>query len=133
MNIENFHDSSPIRCAIYARTAAADGTDIQLQIAYCRNAAAARGWRVLDNLIFSDSGKDGTTIDDRPGLSALLQALGATEVCDVLLVADFRRLSLNTKDFNRLIEELCWFGLSVCSVTDYADAGDPEVPADLFP
>ncbi|MGA9508705.1 MAG: recombinase family protein [Candidatus Sulfotelmatobacter sp.] len=61
------------RCAIYARSATAhqENGSVYEQIARCREFAARRGWEVLNEDIYVDSGVSGLS-KDHPALNQLI-------------------------------------------------------------
>ncbi len=89
--------ASPLRVCIYARMS----TDKQSadspadQIAHCREYAAREGWRVVEDLVVSETGISGSSRHNRPGL---LELFNRIDEWDVLLCFDSSRLARNGED-----------------------------------
>src|SRR5689334_9449296 len=77
------------RAAIYTRVSTEDQTEgygLDVQIERCRAQAVAKGWNVVAE--FSDPGISGTKgANERPGLSALLEAAQKQEIDTVIVLA----------------------------------------------
>ena len=69
----------PIRCAIYARYSSDNQKDTSIvdQIRNCRELAARNGWVILEDHIYVDEEKSGTTVYGRDGLADLMAAAEA--------------------------------------------------------
>ena len=110
-----------VRCAIYARSATAPNAEsIQVQIRDCREAAATKGWDVLDELIEVDEGKSGSTLVGRTGLQTpLTLATHNPRPFDCILVSDLARLGRSLTDLCITTEMLQWYGVYLY----FADSG----------
>jgi site-specific DNA recombinase len=100
--------------AIYARSATNEPTApnaVPVQLAKLRTYAAAQGWPVDDAHVFADAGASGATLD-RPGLTALRQAVAGGEVKRVI-VTDNDRLA---RDFVLHVQLMDEFAAQECAV-----------------
>lgn len=115
-----------MKAAIYARYSSENQRpeSITDQVESCRKLAAARGYEVSSERVFSDEASSGAR-SDRSGLSALRAAaeLGAFQV---VLVDDLSRLARNTLLMLSILEELRFHGIRVVSVADGLDTDDEE-------
>lgn len=97
-----------IRCAIYARTARAPGTEsIEKQIMVCRSTAAEHDWLVNDEFIAVDEGTSGDTLVGGTGLRSLV-ALAKAEPrpFDFILCSESTRVGRNLADVSTTIQSL---------------------------
>src|SRR4051794_15443131 len=87
--------TGPPRCAVYVRVSDTkqerDGTSLQTQEVACRQYARERGYVVV--AVHSDV-HTGKNLYERPGLSALREAIRVTDV-DVVVAHALDRLSRN--------------------------------------
>jgi DNA invertase Pin-like site-specific DNA recombinase len=91
-----------------------------VQIRDCREAAATKGWDVLDELIEVDEGKSGSTLVGRTGLQTLIsQAQDNPRPFDCILVSDLARLGRSFTDLCITTEMLQWYGVYLY----FADTG----------
>lgn len=104
------------RCAIYARTATAHqtGGSVDAQIARCREFAARRGWEVLDEDIYVDSGISGLS-KEHPALSELIAA-SSSRPFGYVLVVSVDRLSRSLPHYLEMRCKLRGFGIRLLSV-----------------
>jgi site-specific DNA recombinase len=120
--------TEPARSAIYARYSneKQNPLTIDQQIRKCREDAARRELRVLDQHIYADEAVTGAT-DDRAGLRALL--LAAREIprpFDVILVDDTSRLSRRLADSMRIFEQLQFLGIRMIFVAQGIDTSSEQ-------
>jgi DNA invertase Pin-like site-specific DNA recombinase len=116
-------------CAIYSRKSTAqdgnaDEQSVARQIATARRFAAARGWTVGDEHVYSDSGISGAEFARRPGLVHLLAALKPRPPFDVLLIGDRDRLGREQIETSYVLKQLVMAGVRVFEV---GKAGGPEI------
>jgi DNA invertase Pin-like site-specific DNA recombinase len=102
---------NPIRCAIYKRVACQiqnDNSDsLMEQEMHCRNFANRSGWTVLDEHVYEDQGKSGSSINGRGGLTSLIDnVMAKPRLFDLILVSDTSRLSRNLADLLKLYKIL---------------------------
>ena len=107
-----------MKAAIYARYSSENQRpeSIEDQIASCRRLAAARGYSVEDEHIYTDVAASGAR-EDRAGLVSLRRAASERSF-DVALVDDLSRLARNTLLLLSVLEELRFHGVRVVSVAD---------------
>jgi DNA invertase Pin-like site-specific DNA recombinase len=105
---------TPRTAAIYARTAVANPTKIDEQIAASRAFARAQGLTVGD--VFTDDGVSGLTFD-RPGFADLCVGVHRGRVRTVI-VSDASRLGREPIEVAHLIKRLQTIGVRVLSVAD---------------
>src|SRR6516164_7363123 len=101
-----------LRCAAYARysTDKQNPMSIEDQVRKCQQYAAERGWRLMNEGIYSDAEITGAT-SQRPGLKRLLaDAESPGHPFDVVLVEDTSRLSRKQADMLNLCEQLTFAG-----------------------
>jgi DNA invertase Pin-like site-specific DNA recombinase len=117
-----------VRCAIYARYSSDNQrqSSIEDQIRNCREAAARKGWVVVEEYIFSDSEKTGTTMHGRSGLQTLM-ALAKTKPkrIDYILVDDTSRFGRNKADSFKNLEILTFYDVHLYFVEDGLDSAEP--------
>lgn len=96
-----------MRAAIYARRSTEEhqAASLDVQIAEARAFAAARGWRVLDEHVYTDSGVSRAEFKKRPGLIAMLNAATA-RAFDVVVMRDESRLGGDMHRSGLLIQDL---------------------------
>jgi len=98
-----------VRCAIYARYSSENQHESSIadQIRNCREAADKKGWVVLDDYIFSDKEKTGTTIHGRTGLKTILDfAKAKPKPFEYIIVYDTSRFGRNKADSFKNVEIL---------------------------
>ena len=84
-----------MRVAIYARKSnddndqSSENKSVTRQIDQARAYAEAKGWRVLDDHVFTDDGISGAEFRERPGLLKLLAHLDEP---DVVVMSEISRL-----------------------------------------
>jgi DNA invertase Pin-like site-specific DNA recombinase len=107
-----------MKADIYARYSSENQRpeSIEDQIASCRRLAAARGYSVEDEHIYTDVAASGAR-EDRAGLVSLRRAASERSF-DVALVDDLSRLARNTLLLLSVLEELRFHGVRVVSVAD---------------
>lgn len=111
------NNSHANRCAIYARSATghkANGS-VKAQIARCREFAARRGWEVLNEDIYVDSGVSGLSKEHR-ALNELIAAASSLRPFGYVLVVSFDRLSRSLPHYLELRCKLQAFGIRLLSV-----------------
>jgi site-specific DNA recombinase len=96
-----------MRAAIYARKSKQDEASLDRQVELAKDFIAKQdGWRLHPAHIFSDDGISGAQFT-RPGLDALLAAVGRTPVpFDVLVVMESSRLGRNMSETLKLQEQI---------------------------
>jgi site-specific DNA recombinase len=130
-NPENTHpaDSQVTRCAIYARYSSdlQRATSIEDQIRECRDAAARRGWTVLDDYIRSDQAASGQLLSDRQGLDELIKlAKQPSPPFDGIIIDDTSRFGRNLSDTLPLSDVLEFLGIFLYFVNRRLDSRDPN-------
>jgi DNA invertase Pin-like site-specific DNA recombinase len=117
-----------IRCAIYARYSSEHQklSSIEDQIRNCREAAAKKGWVVVEEYIFADREKTGTTMHGRTGLQSLM-AVAKTKPrpFDYIIVDDTSRFGRNKADSFKNLEILTFYGVHLFFVEDGFDSAEP--------
>ena len=113
------HSASVVRCAIYTRTAAVESSEqsIRAQLAICEDSATANslgGWELRHH--FCDNGEPGAT-QQRPGMQALLQAVGEGLI-DVVIAPDLARISRSVPDLIAFLNTMAKHGARLVSATD---------------
>jgi site-specific DNA recombinase len=105
------------RCAIYARSATAHEADgsVDEQIARCREFAARRGWEVLNEDIYVDSGISGLS-REHPALNELIAAASSFRPFGYVLVVSADRLSKSLPHYLELRCRLQAFGVRLLSL-----------------
>ena len=105
------------RCAIYARSATAHQANgsVDAQIARCREFAARRGWEVLNEDIYVDSGISGIS-KEHPALNELIAAASSFRPFECVLVVSVDRLSRSLPHYLELRRKLRAFGIRLLSV-----------------
>lgn len=115
------------RVAIYIRWSTddqGDGTTAQVQLEGCRHYVLSQGWEFRPDLVFTDDGWSGGTLD-RPAMRQLRAAIKAGQV-DCVVVLKIDRLSRNVVDtVNLVLRE--WEGR--CHVKSAREAIDTSTPA----
>ena len=113
------------RCAIYARYSSReqDGTStIESQIRECRAYARQHGLLVVEDALFVDRAKEGTTTEQRDAFQAMLAAAQRTpKPFDVILVWKFSRFARNREDSAIHKSLLRRHGVEVISVSEPVD------------
>jgi len=105
------------RCAIYARSATAHQAhgSVDAQIARCREFAARRGWEVLNEDIYVDSGISGLS-NEHPALNELIAAASGLRPFGFVLVVSVDRLSKTLPQYLEMRCTLRAFGIRLLSV-----------------
>ena len=119
------NDGRP-RCAIYARYSSDNQKQSSIgdQIHRCRDEAAGKDWVVLENFIFTDEEKTGTTIHGRTGLSQVIDAAKAKpKPFDYILVDDTSRLGRNKGDTFKNVDIIRFYKVRLYFVEDGLDSG----------
>ena len=117
-----------LRCAAYARFSTDKQTPVSIddQIRKCRDFADAKGWKLLDDCLYTDEAVSGAG-SDRNGLQRLLAASKSEpRAFDVILVDDTSRLSRNMGDASRIREELSFVGVRIIAVSQGIDSEDEQ-------
>jgi site-specific DNA recombinase len=116
-----------IRCAIYARYSSDNQREasIEDQVRECKEAAARKGWVVLEDFIFSDSEKTGTTIFGRTGLKTIMDwAKSKPKAFEYILVADTSRFGRNKADSFKNVDILNFHGVYLYFAGDGLDSSE---------
>jgi DNA invertase Pin-like site-specific DNA recombinase len=116
-----------VRCAIYTRYSSDNQrkSSIEDQIRNCREAADRKGWVVLDEYIFSDSEKTGTTTHGRAGLTTLMDlAKVGPKLFEYIIIDDTSRFSRNKADSFRSLEILDFHKVRLYFVEDGLDSNE---------
>jgi DNA invertase Pin-like site-specific DNA recombinase len=105
------------RCAIYVRTATAYQADgsVEAQIVCCREFAARRGWELVDEDIYVDSGISGLS-KDHPALNELIATASSFRPFVYILVASVDRLSRSLPHYLEMRCKLRGLGIRLLSV-----------------
>jgi len=105
------------RCAIYARSATAHQADgsVDEQIACCREFAARRGWEVLNEDIYFDSGISGVS-KEHPALNELISTAASLRPFGCVLVGSVDRLARSLPHYLQMRCKLLAFGVRLLSV-----------------
>jgi DNA invertase Pin-like site-specific DNA recombinase len=117
-----------LRCAAYARysTDKQNPLSIEDQIRKCKGYAQERGWRLVEQLIYSDAEVTGAILE-RPGLNRLLsEAESPARSFDVILAEDTSRLSRKQADVLNICERLSFAGVRLCFVSQGIDSTDEK-------
>jgi len=113
------------RCAIYARYSSReqDGTStIESQLRECRAYARQHGLLVVEDAIFVDRAREGTTTEQRDAFQAMLAAAQRTpHPFDIILVWKFSRFARNREDSAIHKSFLRRNGVEVISVSEPVD------------
>lgn len=116
-----------IRCAIYARYSSDNQREssIDQQIRNCREAAARKGWIIVEEHIYTDSEKTGTTTHGREGLAKLMKAAKSkSKPFDYILVDDTSRLGRNKADVFKNIDILSFHKVWLYFVENGLDSSE---------
>jgi site-specific DNA recombinase len=116
-----------VRCAIYARYSSDNQrkSSIEDQIRNCREAADRKGWVVLDDFIFSDDEKTGTTLHGRTGFKKVMDlAKTQPKPFEYILVDDTSRFGRNKADAFRNVEILDFHKVHLYFVEDGLDSSE---------
>lgn len=97
-----------------------DAKSITRQLERCREYAAAQGWTLPEELVFSDDGISGAAFNrrERPGLYALLDALASQSRFTVLVVSEQSRLGRDSIRTLALIQQLEDAGVAIHAYLD---------------
>ena len=115
-----------IRCAIYARYSSDNqrASSIDDQIRNCREIAARKGWVVLEEHIYIDMEKTGTTVYGRDGLAKLMAAADSKPF-DYILVDDTSRLGRNKADSLKNADIIKFLRIGLYFIEDELDSAQP--------
>ena len=120
-NVGRDEKEVPVRAAIYARVStieqARKGTSLETQVRQCRSYIESKSWELVGE--FVDEGVSGS-LDSRPALDRLLQAVRASEL-DVVVVAKLDRFSRSLRHLVNTIPELEDHGAAFVSVAESID------------
>src|SRR5690242_11375711 len=108
-----------LRCGVYARYSSdrQSPASIDDQLRKCREFAAANGWELLEDHVYTDHEVSGVGTD-RPGYGKLLEAAAKRPLpFDVLLLDDTSRLSRNLGNTMNVMEWLKFIGVRVIAVS----------------
>ncbi|MGD0265512.1 MAG: recombinase family protein [Candidatus Methylomirabilota bacterium] len=113
------------RCAIYARYSSReqDGTStIESQLRECRTYARKQGLTVMEDALFVDRAREGTTTEQRDAFQAMIAAAQrAPRAFEVILVWKFSRFARNREDSALYKGLLRRRGVEVISVSEPVD------------
>jgi len=117
--------SGPTRCAIYARYSSReqDGTStIESQVRECRAYARTHGLVIVEDALFVDRAKEGTTTEQRDQFQAMLAMAQRTpKPFGIILVWKFSRFARNREDSAIHKSLLRRHGVEVLSVSEPVD------------
>src|SRR6476646_5869049 len=105
--------------AIYARKStehngvADDQKSVARQIDHARKYAAAKGWTVVDELVFVDDGISGAEFERRPGFVRLLNALNPRSPFQVLVMSEESRLGRAAIETSYALKQILDAGVRV--------------------
>jgi len=124
-------DATPqfARCAHYGRysTKMQRPASLEDQERVCRDYAAAKGWLILDEHIYTDAALSGTTKAKRKGLEALETAAQTRpRPFDYALFDDSSRLSRDLGDVLEFEKLMRHYGIKVCFASQQLDSSDPN-------
>jgi site-specific DNA recombinase len=114
--------------AIYARISTGKQSQLspESQIRKCREAAEARGFRVLERHIYRDDGLSGVGFD-RPAFQQLMTAaLSRPSAFHAIFVDDTSRLSRATEDSLSIFKRLNFAGVQLVAVSQAIDSTDEQ-------
>jgi site-specific DNA recombinase len=123
-----------LRCAIYSRFSSdrQSPASITDQNRKCKQFAAAHGWTVLAEQVYSDAAVSGTT-SDRAGLTKLLAAAESKpRPFDAILVDDSSRLSRKLSDALLFSERLKFAGVRLVFVSQGFDSDSDSEQSDIL-
>jgi len=116
------------RCAIYTRFSSDLQRDasIEDQERRCREYAERQAWPVVEEHIVADRAISGASVAGRDGLFRLMEAAKRKQLpFDCLLIYDTARFSRDLPDLLRNIDILKYYGVTVVSVAEGIDSGQP--------
>jgi site-specific DNA recombinase len=119
---------SPMRAAVYARFSSEmqRATSIDDQVAVAKAFAAARGWMLAENHVYTDAAVSGSSLD-RPGIQAMLAAAARRPLpFDVLLVDDSSRVARDLADAVRVMQQLRFLGVRVIYISQNIDSENEQ-------
>jgi site-specific DNA recombinase len=114
--------------AIYARVSTDKQSQLspESQIRKCREAAEARGFRVLHEHVYRDDGISGVSMD-RPAFQQLMTAaLSCPRPFNAIFVDDTGRLSRNTEDSAAIFRKLDFAGVQLIAVSQAIDSSNDQ-------
>ena len=117
-----------VRCAIYARYSSDNQrkSSIDDQIRNCRELAARKGCVIVEEHIYTDSEKTGTTVHGRTGLARLMDAAKSQpKPFDYILVDDTSRLGRNKADVFKHVDILNFHKVWLYFVEGGLDSSEP--------
>ena len=112
------------KCAIYARYSSNNQRDasIEDQMRKCRQAAAVKGWVVLENSIYFDKAISGASITPRDDFKKMMRiATGKDCPFQRILVDDTSRVARNTRDALEVFSILNFYDIYVYYVAQGID------------
>ena len=120
-------DETSLRVAIYLRVSteeqAKSGLGLEAQERRCRAMATVKGWP--EPTLYRDDGISGTKdTRRRPGLAALMGALGRGEM-DAVIIHSLDRLGRRTRLILELVDEMNRCGVSLVSCKESLDTTTP--------
>jgi site-specific DNA recombinase len=120
------HGQEP--AAVYARISDDQQrkASIEDQIRNCHETAEEKSWRIHTEHIYSDEGKSGTTMFDRPGFAALRAAYKQPNPpFRRIIIDDTSRTGRNEADVHRVLDELEYYGIHIYFASDGLDSESP--------
>ncbi len=113
-----------VRCGVYARYSSDQQrpTTIEDQVRVCKDFAASRGWKVIDEFIFTDFAVTGTA-RDRTGLQSMLKlSLQPNPPFDYVLIDDSSRLARDIVISVDTVRQLKFHRVFIYSVAQNIDS-----------
>lgn len=116
--------SERLKCAAYARysTNKQKQTSIEDQLRKCREAAAMKGWDILEDHIYIDKAHTGTEMTRRDDLKRMMRiAMSPNCPFQRIVVDDTSRIARNTKEALDIFSVLTFYGVHVYYVAQAID------------
>jgi len=111
------------KAAIYIRNALANSGSTDAQKATCSHHATQENLEVDPAHVYVDDGASGSTLDQRPALTAMLVAANSQpRPFDVVLVDTSSRLARSTSVLLTIVEQLMAAGVALIVVDQYLDS-----------
>ncbi|WP_263377070.1 recombinase family protein [Granulicella aggregans] len=116
-----------IRCAVYARYSSnkQDKSSIEDQIRNVRRLAQQKGWVILEQHVYIDKEKSGTTTVNRPGFQAMMaEAKSAAKPFDYIIVDDVSRFARKKADCFLYVDILTHRNIFIYFVEEGLDSSE---------
>lgn len=120
--------NSLVRCAIYARFSSENQRESSCedQIRNCRELAARKGWTIVEEHIYRDDEKTGTTVHGREGFARLMEAAKSpSPPFDRILIDDTSRFARNKPEALLNCAILKFHRVYLYFVEDHLDSAEP--------